>query len=200
MLFLFFYYLIISSSVDSYLVFSIYSCFGFPLAGNIMRGSDKMAADDSRDDSASDRDRRGLIRGSLCFRSPQEETQSLFADLQTDLLVIEAMTHAVCRASKLRNVHQTAILNTIPTILCSLIANLLAVRAYEKSPSFMGQKGKPPELGAHELSRPHPKALSFVLERCIYNIVLNYYNHLARFEFPEHYQSILQQFASFHHP
>ena len=122
-----------------------------------------------------------------------------FEKLLPDLLLIEAMTQAVCRASKLRNIHQTAILNTIPTILCSLIANLLAIRSYETSPSFIGQKGNAVELGCHELSRPHPKAMKFVLERCIYNVVINYYNHLSRFEFPKEYQSVLQDFANFHH-
>lgn len=163
-----------------------------------MKHNEMRATEEDHQDITSDR--KGLIGGSVCFRSPQEETQALFADLQTDLLIIEAMTNAACRASKLRNVHQTSILNTLPTMLCSLIANLLAVRAYERSPSFMGQNGQAPELRTHLLSRPQPKALSFVLERAIYNIVVNYFNHLSRFEFPEEYQSILQEFASFQHP
>ena len=110
------------------------------------------------------------------------------------------MTNSACRASKLNNIHQTAILNTIPTILCSLVANLIAIREYEKSPSYLGQNGQAPELGTHLLSRPHPKALSFILERSIYNIVINYYNHIRRFEFPKEYQQILQSFADFTHP
>ena len=157
-----------------------------------------MVTNENDDDITSDR--FGLLHGGLCFRSPQEETQALFADLQTDMLVVEALANVLCHAATLDNIHQTSILNTVPTVLCSLIANLLSIQAYEQSPSYLGQNGLAPELGTHLLSRPHPKALAFVVERSIYNIVINYYNHLKRFEFPKEYQTVLQNFASFHHP
>jgi len=177
------------------------------LGGNIMKDPHthhipEASTEGGNQDGTGSVDRTGLIYGSsICYRSPQEETQALFSDLDTDLLIIEAMTKAACRASKLRNIQQTSILNTLPTILCSLIANLLAIRAYERSSNYLGQNGVPPELNeTHLLSRPQPKALTFVLERALYNIIINYYNYLNRFEFPKEYQEIIQEFASFHHP
>ena len=53
------------------------------------------------------------------------------------------------------------------------------------------------ELQGHQLVRPHPKALAFVIERAIYNLVTNYYEHMESFAFPPEYGPRLQQFLDF---
>jgi hypothetical protein len=121
------------------------------LSGNIMKQDRETTFINENDQNDITSDRFGLINGTYCFRSPQEETQALFAELQTDILVIDALANSACNAAKLSNIHQTPLLNTIPTILSSLIANLLSIREYEKSPSYLGQNGTAPELGKWSL-------------------------------------------------
>ena len=79
------------------------------------------------------------------------------------------------------------------------IEKLTAFEEYIKSPAFLGQKTAPPELHGHQLVRPHPKALAFVLERAIYGLTTGFYDFLESFEFPPQYGKLMERFASFRH-
>ncbi len=141
--------------------------------------------------------RFGRLAGNWLFRTPRQETQALFADAQIDIWTIECVVACSCRAALLVHINRTALINTVPTLLCSLLGCLMAIEAYIKSPSFLGQKGAAAELQGHQLVRPHPKALAFVIERAIYNLVTNYYEHMESFAFPPEYGPRLQQFLDF---
>ena len=52
------------------------------LKGNVMSYIDD-SVDDTKDIAQSDRDRKNVIHGTYCFRSPKEETQSIFSDAST---------------------------------------------------------------------------------------------------------------------
>ena len=139
------------------------------------------------------------LLGSVFFRTPQQETQALFADAQLDIWTIEAVSTACCRAARIIQVHKAALISTVPTLLCSLLGCLISIEEYVKSPAFLGQKTSPPELHGHQLVRPQPKALGFVLERAIYGLVTSFYELLETFDFPPEYGSLLARFAGFQH-
>ena len=143
--------------------------------------------------------RKSFCVRNLLFRTPQQETQALFADAQLDIWTIEAVSSVCCRAALLIQLNRAALINTVPSLLCSLLACLIAVEEYIKSPAFLGQKTAPPELHGHQLVRPHPKALAFVLERAIYGLTTGFYDFLESFEFPPQYGKLMERFASFRH-
>ena len=143
--------------------------------------------------------RGSKLRGNMLFRTPQQETQALFAGAQLDIWTIEAVSAVCCRAALLVQVNRAALINTVPTLLCSLLACLIAVEEYIKSPAFLGQKTAAPELQGHQLVRPHPKALAFVLERAIYGLTTSFYDFLETFQFPPEYGPLMGRFASFRH-
>jgi hypothetical protein len=139
------------------------------------------------------------LHGSLLFRTPQQETQALFADAQLDIWTIDAVSTVCCRAALLVQVNRAALINTVPTLLCSLLACLVAIEEYIKSPAFLGQKTAAPELQGHQLVRPHPKAVAFVLERAIYGLTTSFYDFLETFQFPPEYGPLMERFSSFRH-
>ena len=86
-------------------------------------------------------------------------TAALFVDAAGVMAAADALSSFACAAPEEDDFG--VVQHSLPTLVCSLAACLLAVEDYVASPAFTGSFAPPPKLEGNAVVRPQPAAVTF---------------------------------------